>query len=70
MSLVPSEEIPIARQYLHRERVLTSLFAVSIALIGGVAVVVLPLLWGLIVALGLLLLFRIPVFQTHPQARL
>ena len=70
MPAVPPEVTSIARQYLRRERALTSAFAVTIGLVGGAAVLVLPLLWGLVVALGLLVLFRFPVFRTEGHARL
>lgn len=70
MAVIPAEVTPIARQYLRRERALTSAFAVIIGLAGGAAVIVLPLLWGLVVALGLLVLFRVPVFRTEGHTRL
>ena len=66
----PADAAAVARRYLRAERFATSAVAISVGLLGGAAVVLLPLLWGLVVALALLVLFRAPMFRTEVDARL
>lgn len=67
---VPVEATAVARRYLRVERLVSGGVALGIGLLGGAAVIVLPLLWGLAIALGLLALARLPVFRSGGRARL
>lgn len=67
---IPEAAAGIAQRYLRVERLVTWGVAATIGLVGGAAVVVLPLLWGVAVALGLLALARVPVFRSGGRARL
>lgn len=66
----PAEAVAVAKRYARVERPVTVGVAVTIGVAGGAAVIALPLLWGLAVALGLLALARVPVFQSGGRTRL
>jgi hypothetical protein len=70
MPTVPADATAVARRYLRAERLVTGTVALTLGLVGGLAVVVLPLLWGLGVALAVLALARVPVFRSEARARL
>ena len=66
----PAEAVAVAERYARIERPVTVGVAMAIGILGGAAVIVLPLLWGLVVALGLLALARVPAFQSGGRTRL
>lgn len=70
MSAVPAEAGAVAQRYLRAERFVTTAVALTLAFLGGAAVVFLPLLWGLAVALGILALFRLPLLRSELHALL
>lgn len=69
-AVVPSDAALVADRYRRLERVLSGTLAVSVGLLGGVAVLVLPLLPALGAVGALLVLFRLPVFRTAGTATL
>jgi hypothetical protein len=66
---VPGDAAAVARRYHRSERVATSAVAVTLGVLGGLAVVFLPLLWGLAIALVVLALARVPVLRSEAHAR-
>ncbi len=66
----PAAAVAVAERYARAERPVTVGVAIVIGVLGGAAVIALPLLWGLAVALGLLALARVPVFQSGGRTRL
>lgn len=66
----PGNAVAVAERYARVERPVTVGVAVAIGVLGGGAVIALPLLWGLAVALGLLAVARVPVFQSGGRTRL
>ncbi|MFC7075914.1 hypothetical protein [Haloarcula halophila] len=67
---VPSDARAVADRYLRRERLLSGTMAISVGLLGAVAVLLLPLLRALGVVVLLLVVFRFPVFRTAGTATL
>ena len=61
---------PIVRRYHRVERTISWLLALSVAAIAVVAILSLPFLIGVIAALGLLLLMRLPLVRRRGNTRL
>ncbi|MFC6975913.1 hypothetical protein ACFQL1_16395 [Halomicroarcula sp. GCM10025709] len=67
---VPSDAASVADRYHSVERLLSGAMALSVGVLGGAAVLVLPLLPALVAVVVLLVAFRLPVFRTAGTATL
>ncbi|SIR19614.1 hypothetical protein SAMN05421858_1781 [Haladaptatus litoreus] len=67
---IPSEAAAVARRYHRLERASSSAMAVLVASVVGLAILFFPLLIGLLVALVVIAMFRIPLFRSSGKIQL